>query len=127
MIIHLMIDIKELAEKYDGRCFLDLDMPDRIEALMFTKTDKGLLGEYIGCDYGWGYNHKFLDKYEDIAESFEDLYNGSSIETIETNSPLHKEITYERYEEIKKAVAEQKKKADKFRAEFAKLQEKFLY
>lgn len=127
MIIHLMIDIKELAEKYDGRCFLDLDMPDRIEALMFTKTDKGLQGEYIGCDYGWGYNHKFLDKYEDIAESFEDLYNGSSIETIETNSPLHKEITYERYEEIKKAVAEQKKKADKFRAEFAKLQEKFLY
>lgn len=121
-----IIDIKALAEKYDGRCFLDLDMPDRIEALMFTKTDKGLQGEYIGCDYGWGYNHKFLDKYEDAAESLEDLYNGSSIEIIETNCSLHKEITREKYEEIKKIVTEQIKKANKFRAEFSKLQEQTL-
>jgi hypothetical protein len=120
------IDIKELAEKYDGRCFLDLDMPDRIEALMFTKTEEGLQGEYITCNYYCGYTNVWVDKFDYIAVSYDDLYNGSSIEMIENGMQLHKEITKGKYEEIKNIVIEQIKKADKLKAEFAKLQEQIL-
>ena len=45
----IVID-EALANKLNGRCFIDLDMPDRIEGFKFTKTKTGLDCLWIGCD-----------------------------------------------------------------------------
>lgn len=115
---------QELADKYDGRCFLDLDMPDRIEAVRFNKKDSGLEGEYIGCNFHWGYDRKFTDPYGEMEE--EDSYHCATIVMLEDGMILHREITREEYYRIKGIVRERIDTCMRMQAEFSKIQESVL-
>ena len=115
---------KELAAKYDGRCFLDLDMPDRIEAMKFTKTPFGLSSEYVGCDYAWGYMQDYVDEYGE--KSYDDMYCGADLDMIENGMYLHKEITPEHYELIKDFVLKRIQLYEELRDDFKENQETLL-
>ena len=115
---------KEFAAKYDGRCFLDLDMPDRIEALKFTKTPFGLSTECIGCNYSWGYIQDYVDEYGETT--YNDMYCGGNIEMIENGMYLHKEITSEKYEQIRNCVLERIALYEQLRNEFLELKSEIL-
>lgn len=115
---------KELADKYDGRCFLDLDMPDRIEAIKFTKTPFGLSTECIGCNYSWGYIQDYVDKYGETT--YNDMYCGGNLEMIENGMYLHREITPEHYELIKEFVLKRIQLYEELRDDFKEMQETLL-
>jgi hypothetical protein len=118
------IDITpELAEKYDGRVFFDLDMNDRIEMVKFIKTSTGIDTLCIGCNYHWGYIHLYHDIYGKFL--VQDTFCGSYIELIDKGlCSLMKESTPEKFDEVKKIVNDIKDKSKKLEEDFNKLQNK---
>lgn len=113
----------ELAEKLDGRCFLDLDDSDRIEAFRFVKTTTGLDMIGIGCDYHWGYSHLWHDDYGEY--NLEDTFCGCYIDMIEENSWLVREITQEKFDRANEIVNEKISENKKMQRDFEKLQKQF--
>ena len=90
---------EELAQKYDGKCYVDYDDNYRIEAVRFFKDDKGLNMHYVGTDgLRVSYNHTDVDEIN--TEGMENAYSLSYINMIEENSHLFKEITKEKFDEI---------------------------
>lgn len=114
---------EELVNKYDGKCYIDFDMNDRIEAVCFYRTKKGLGSRTIGCDYHWGYNHEYEDEFG--THDWQDTFCGAYIHMIETNCYLLKEIPKEEFEKILAIVIEQIRKSNEMSAEFEKLQKPF--
>lgn len=94
----------ELADILDGRCFLDYDMPERIEGFKFTKTKNGLDLLSIGCDSHWGYTYNYHDDYGEYLDV--DTYTGCNIVMIAQKHPLIKEISLEMFQNMNKLVNE---------------------
>ena len=113
----------ELAEKYDGRVFFDLDMNDRIEMVKFMKTPTGIDTLCIGCNYHWGYTHLYHDNYGKFL--VQDTFCGSYIELIEKGfSSLMKESTPEKFDEVNQIVNNIKDKSKELEKDFSELQNK---
>ena len=89
---------KELAEKYDSKCYVDYDMPDRIEAIKFYKDSTGLNIQYIGCSDSISYNHTDHDNYGDSG--IDNTATLSYINIIESESTLLAEISLYKFYEI---------------------------
>ncbi len=90
---------EELAQKYDGKCYVDYDDNYRIEAVHFFKDDKGLNAHYVGTD-GLQVLYNYTDFDEINTEGMENAYSLSYINMIEENCHLLKEITKEKFDEI---------------------------
>ena len=113
----------ELAEKYDGRVFFDLDMNDRIEMVKFMKTSTGIDILCIGCNYHWGYTYSYHDNYGKYI--VEDTFCGSYIELIEKGlCSLMKESTPEKFNEVNQIVNNIKDKSKELERDFSELQNK---
>lgn len=81
-VIHIT---PELANHLDGHCFLDLDMPERLEGFQFYKANNGITFEYCSTDgYGVAYidtvnrvdkfdKHVFDNTYEISAAAYEHI------------------------------------------------------
>lgn len=102
----------ELADHLDGRCFIDLDMHERLEGFQFHKTNNGIIAEYCGTDgYGIAYIHdgsddKFMeDKFG--KHLIDNTYNGCTIYEVVFDRSLNLEIPVEAYEHIKHFVQQQ--------------------
>lgn len=123
-ILKTEIDITpELAEKYDGRVFFDLDMNDRIEMVKFMKTSTGIDTLCIGCNYHWGYTHSYHDIYGKFL--VQDTFCGPYIELIEKGLCfLMKESTPEKFDEVNQIVNNIKDKSKELERDFSKLQNK---
>ena len=115
---------EELAQKYDGKCYVDYDDNHRIEAVHFFKDDNGLNMHYVGTDgLRVSYNHTDVDEIN--TEGIENAYSLSYINMIEENSPLLKEITKEKFDEII-AIVEQCKDFSDQRTEWLRTKQKDL-
>jgi hypothetical protein len=90
---------EELAQKYDGKCYVDYDDNYRIEAVHFFKDDKGLNAHYV-CTDGLQVLYNYTDVDEINTEGMENAYSLSYINMIEENCHLLKEITKEKFDEI---------------------------
>ena len=105
----------ELADHLDGRCFLDLDMSERLEGFQFHKVNNGITAEYCGTDgCGIAYIIDGSDDKEDkfIVDKFgkhilENTYNGCTIYEVVFDRSLNLEIPVEAYEHIKHFVRQQ--------------------
>lgn len=113
----------ELAESLDGRCFLDLDMNDRIEAFRFIKTGTGLDMLSIGCNDHWGYSHVHHDDYGEYE--IDDTYNGIWIDMVNEKSFLVREIPQAKFDRANAIVNDVMDKAEKRESEFRKKQKEF--
>ena len=90
---------EELAQKYDGKCYVDYDDNYRIEAVRFFKDNKGLNAHYVGTD-GLQVLYNYTDVDEINTEGMENAYSLSYINMIEEDCHLLKEITKEKFDEI---------------------------
>ena len=90
---------EELAQKYDGKCYVDYDDNYRIEAVHFFKDNKGLNAHYVGTD-GLQVLYNYTDVDEINTEGMENAYSLSYINMIEEDCHLLKEITKEKFDEI---------------------------
>lgn len=90
---------EELAQKYDGKCYVDYDDNHRIEAVRFFLDEKGLNIHSVGTD-GLGVSYNWTDFDEIPTEGIENAYSLSYINMIEENSHLLKEITKEKFDKI---------------------------
>ena len=97
---------KELAEKYDGRCFVDYDMNERVEAFRFFKDETGINIHIIGCSDCIHYNHIEHDDYD--TEGVHNTYSLSEINMVEEEDSLVKEITQEQFDKMLAFVEDQK-------------------
>ena len=113
----------ELAGRLDGKCFLDLDMIERIEAFRFVKTSTGIDMISVGCDDHWGYSHLWHDDYGEYE--INDTFCGIWIDMVEANSFLVREITQEKFDKANVIVNEVMDKAEKREAEFKRKQKEF--
>ena len=90
---------EELAEKYDGKCYVDFDDNYRIEAVRFFKDENGLNMHSVGTDgirvaYNWCH-------YDEIpTKGSDNTFSLPYINMIEENVYLLKEITKEKFDEI---------------------------
>lgn len=108
---------EELAEHLDGHCFIDLELPERLESVQFRKTDTGLTAEYCGTDgYGVAYyengcdvelHPKMIDNYGEHI--LDDTYNGCTLYDVVFNTGTNREISVETHEHIKFFVQQQVK------------------
>ena len=115
---------EELAQKYDGKCYVDYDDNHRIEAVHFFKDDKGLNIHYVGTDgLQVSYNHTDVDEIN--TEGMENAYSLSYINMIEEESHLLKEITKEKFDEIV-AIVEQCEDVSDQRTEWLRTKQKEL-
>ena len=99
---------EEIANKYDGKCYVDYDTPERIEAVRFFKTKKGLSGQYIGCSYTTYYNHTLNDRIG--TKGVENTFNLTSINMIEDNCGLYAEISKDDFDRMVKIAETMKSK-----------------
>ena len=113
----------ELAESLNGRCFLDLDMSDRIEAFRFIKTSTGIDMHSIGCDNHWGYSHVHHDDFGEYE--INDTFNGIWIDMVNEKSFLVREIPQEKFDRANAIVNEIMDEAEKRENEFKKKQKEF--
>ena len=113
----------ELAETLNGRCFLDLDMSDRIEAFRFIKTSTGIDMHSIGCDNHWGYSHVHHDDFGEYE--INDTFNGIWIDMVNEKSFLVREIPQEKFDRANAIVNEIMDEAEKRGNEFKKKQKEF--
>ena len=115
---------EELATILDGRCFLDLDMPERIEGFRFNKTETGLDCLYIGCGVAIGYCHNVHDDYENALDN--NLFCGCDIVMVSQDHHLIREISEKEFNRMNQIVNEQIKKIGEREREFKELQKEFF-
>lgn len=86
---------EELADKYDGRFFIDHDTNDRIEVFMFAKNKTGIDMRFVGCDFKWGYDFVVNTEYGTWTSDQESIC--SYIHMIEEGSDLIEETTEDKF------------------------------
>lgn len=98
----------ELADHLDGHCFLDLDMPERLEGFQFHKANNGITLEYCGTD---GYGVAYIDTVDEVDKFgkhvLDNTYCGGAIYETVFNKEENLEIPVEAYEHIKHFVQQQ--------------------
>lgn len=115
----IVID-ETLADKLNGRCFIDLDMPDRIEGFKFTKTKTGLDCLWIGCDCFWAYH--FSDHEDYGTYKIKDTSFGTDVNSVLTDFYLIKEVTEDVFNEMQKIVNDVDEKSKQMKVKFDKTQ-----
>lgn len=91
----------DVADYFDGKCYIDTEMSNRIDVLKFKKEDDGILVEYAGTDLrGVNYIHNSKDEYVSATET-EDTFFGYYLKAILTNSfSFLEEISNEQYDQV---------------------------
>lgn len=112
------IDITpELADKLDGRCFMDLDMSERVEGFCFEKAPNGLKCKTIGADAHYvAYIHTYAQIYGKYK--IKDTWFGTEIINVKTDQYLIKEIDSKTWDDMVSLVRSQKERIDKQTAEW---------
>lgn len=118
--LKLKVLTEELARKYDGKCYIDYDRNDWIEAFRFDLTDEGLSCHFVGTCYHIGYNHTLTDQ---IGSVWPDSAFMEWINMLEENCHLLKEITNDQFLEIVQLVEVQNGKIEHAREEFRQRRE----
>lgn len=115
---------EELADKLNERCFIDIDMPERIEGFKFVKTKTGIDFITIGCDSVFTYNHIYHEDYG--TYKVKDTYFGTDIILVETNFYLIREISEELFNKMIAIVNNQKEISNKLENDWKKAQKQFF-
>lgn len=115
---------EELADKLNGRCFLDTDMPERIEGFKFMKTKTGIDCICIGSDSVFNYNEVYHEDYG--TYKVKDTYFGTDIILVETNFYLIREISEELFNKMVAIVNNQKEISNKLEYDWKKTQKQFF-
>lgn len=99
---------QELIDHLDGRCFLDLDIRERLEGFRFHKVNNGISLEYCGTN---GYGVAYIDIVKDVDKFgkhfITDTSCGGAIYDVAFNKNDNIEIPVEAYEHIKHFVQQQ--------------------
>lgn len=93
---------KKVAEKYNGKCFVDYEMPERIEGYRFYMDETGLNMQSVGCGPNVNHEHTYHD---DFGVKSTDSYCLAYINTIEMCKDLLAEIRNETFEKMQAIVA----------------------
>ena len=93
---------EELADKYDGKCYVDYDRSEWIEAFRFFKDENGLNIHYIGASSTNTYNH--IDHDDFGTEGVENSFCLTNINMVEDGSNLIKEITEDDFNKMNAIV-----------------------
>jgi hypothetical protein len=115
---------EELANKYNGRCFIDHDMNDRIEAFMFVKHDKGISTRFVGCDFKWGYDFVNDTEYGTWTSEQESIVG--YIHMIEECQDFIEETTTEKFKLAVSIAHRQMALEKKLMNEFKSIQSNFF-
>lgn len=95
---------KENVGHLNGKCFIDLERPDRLDILKFTVCDEIITMNARGTDgLKFFYNHEFNQEFGTFKE--EDTGFGEIIEAIETDDYIFKEISPELYNECEQIIS----------------------
>lgn len=98
---------KEVAEKYNGKCFVDYEMPERIEGYRFYMDETGLNMQSVGCGPNVNYDHTYHDE---LGVKSIESYCLAYINTIEMCKDLLAEISNETFEKMQAIVARVRQK-----------------
>lgn len=116
---------EELADKLNGRCFVDTDMSERIEGFKFVKTKTGIDLISIGADSFLTYNYVYHEDYGKYK--VKDTYFGTEIINVLTEFYLLHEVSEEIFNEMIKIVNTQSEIVRKIEKDFkAKQKQLFL-
>ena len=119
-----VIDLnRKLVSSLDGRCFINMCSPERMEGFCFTKTSTGIDTLYIGCDNHWGYSHLYHDNYGSFRPA--NIFCGKEIQMVTGGSPDVREIEKEKFVEMSKVIVERITIYRQRDEEFEKVREKF--
>ena len=89
---------KALAEKYNGKCYLDSERPSYIEAIRFIAKPDGLDTQFIGCSYCDGYNNTLHDDFGTFY--LQRTFCGDYLHNLEKNIRELQEISIDKFDEI---------------------------
>jgi len=109
-----------LADELNGRCFIDTDMPERVEGFKFVKTKTGVDCVYVGADPFFTYNHVVHEDYG--TYKVKDTYFGTDIILVQTRFYLIHEIDESVFNQMVKVVNEQEEITNKMKKDFEKKQ-----
>lgn len=115
---------EELADKLNGRCFLDTDIPERIEGFKFIKTKTGIDFITIGSDSVFNYSYVYHEDYGKYK--VKDTYFGTDIILVETNFYLLREISEDVFNKMVSIINKQKDISDKIKNDWIKTQRQFF-
>ena len=115
---------EKLADKLNGRCFLDTDMPERIEGFKFIKTKTGIDFITIGSDSVFNYSHVCHEDYGKYK--VKDTFFGTDIILVETNFYLLREISEDVFNKMVSIINKQKDISDKIKNDWIKTQRQFF-
>lgn len=119
------IVINELvADKLNGRCFIDTDMPERIEGFKFIKTKTGIDFISIGADPFFTYTHTYHEDYG--VYKVKDTYFGTDIILVEEGFNLLHEVSEEVFNKMIKIVNEQQEIVSDIKKNFEAKQKKLF-
>ena len=113
-----------LADILNGRCFIDTDMPERIEGFKFVKAKTGIDCIYVGADPFFTYTHVLHEDYG--TYKVKDTYFGTDIALVQTNFYLIREIDDELFNQMLNVVNEQKDIVKKVENDFKKKQKEIF-
>lgn len=116
----IVID-EALADRLDGRCFIDTNNPDRIEGFKFLKTKNGIDCIHIGAGPASAYDHVLHENYGTYKVG--DTYFGIDIIDVETGLYIIKEITDDVFSKMIDVVNEQDEIVKKNKEQFKKKHE----
>ena len=115
---------EELANKLNGRCFVDTDMPERIEGFKFIKTKTGIDFISIGADSFFTYNYVYHEDYGKYK--IKDTYFGTEIISVLTKFYLLHEVSEEIFNKMIKIVNAQSEMVNKIEKEFKSKQKQLF-
>ena len=116
---------EELANKLNGKCFIDTDIPERIEGFKFVKTKTGIDLISIGADSFFTYNHVCHEDYGKYK--VKDTYFGTEILNVLTEFYLLHEVSEEIFNKMIKIVNAQSEIVNRIEKDFeAKQKQLFL-
>ena len=119
------IVINELvADKLNGRCFIDTDMPERIEGFKFIKTKTGIDFISIGADPFFTYTHTYHE--DNGVYKVKDTYFGTDIILVEEGFNLLHEVSEEVFNKMIKIVNEQQEIVSDIKKNFEAKQKKLF-
>lgn len=112
-----------LADKYNGRCFQDLDDSSWLGGFMFEKTETGIDMHLISCNF---YSGNIDTLHNDYGEyKYKDTYCGYDIQAIESGSPFIREISRNKYNSLLSMVKEKMKEEKRLEDDFKNAREKW--
>lgn len=95
---------KAIAAKYNGRCFADTEIRNRMEVFRFAEVPDGLIVKIAGCGSGIWYDENHSDSFGDTCELGDEGWCLPYINRIETGDPTVSEIGGREFDSMLKDI-----------------------